>query len=165
VQLISDIASQTNLLALNATIEAARAGEAGKGFAVVASEVKSLAAQTARATEDISAQVSAIQTATGNAVDAINAVGGIIGQVSEISSSIASAVEEQGAATKEITRNTQEAARSTQEVFTNIAGVSQGAGMTESAADHVLASADQLGSTSLRLKQEVDAFLAAIRAA
>jgi methyl-accepting chemotaxis protein len=165
VQLISDIASQTNLLALNATIEAARAGEAGKGFAVVASEVKSLAAQTARATDDISAQVSAIQTATGNAVDAINAVGGIIGQVSEISTSIASAVEEQGAATKEITRNTQEAARSTQEVFSNIAGVSQGAGMTEAAADQVLTSADQLGSTSERLKQEVDAFLAAIRAA
>jgi methyl-accepting chemotaxis protein len=97
VQLISDIASQTNLLALNATIEAARAGEAGKGFAVVASEVKSLATQTARATDDISAQVSAIQMATSNAVDAINAVGGIIGQVSEISASIASAVEEQGA--------------------------------------------------------------------
>jgi methyl-accepting chemotaxis protein len=165
VQLISDIASQTNLLALNATIEAARAGEAGKGFAVVASEVKSLAAQTARATEDISAQVSAIQAATGNAVDAINTVGGIIGQVSEISTSIASAVEEQGAATKEITRNTQEAARSTQEVFANIAGVSQGAGMSEAAADRVLASADKLGSTSERLKQEVDAFLAAIRAA
>ena len=165
VQLISDIASQTNLLALNATIEAARAGEAGKGFAVVASEVKSLAAQTARATEDISAQVSAIQTATGNAVDAINTVGGIIGQVSEISTSIASAVEEQGAATKEITRNTQEAARSTQEVFTNIAGVSQGAGMSEAAADRVLASADKLGVTSEHLKQEVDAFLAAIRAA
>jgi methyl-accepting chemotaxis protein len=165
VQLISDIASQTNLLALNATIEAARAGEAGKGFAVVASEVKSLAAQTARATEDISAQIAAIQAATGNAVDAINAVGGIIGQVSEISTSIASAVEEQGAATKEITRNTQEAARSTQEVFTNIAGVSQGAGMTEAAANRVLAAADKLGSTSEHLKQEVNAFLAAIRTA
>jgi len=165
VQLISDIASQTNLLALNATIEAARAGEAGKGFAVVASEVKSLAAQTARATDDISAQVSAIQGATGNAVEAISAVGSIIGHVNEISTSIASAVEEQGAATKEITRNTQEAARSTQEVFTNIAGVSEGAGTTEAAAKRVLASADKLGSTSEHLKREVDGFLAAIRAA
>jgi methyl-accepting chemotaxis protein len=165
VQLISDIASQTNLLALNATIEAARAGEAGKGFAVVASEVKSLAAQTARATEDISAQVSAIQGATGDAVHAISAVGSIIGHVNEISTSIASAVEEQGAATKEITRNTQEAARSTQEVFTNIAGVSQGAGATDAAAKRVLASADKLRATSEHLKQEVDAFLTAIRAA
>jgi methyl-accepting chemotaxis protein len=165
VKLITDIASQTNLLALNATIEAARAGDAGKGFAVVASEVKSLAAQTARATEDISAQVSAIQGATGNAVEAISAIGSIIGHVNEISTSIASAVEEQGAATKEITRNTQEAARSTQEVFTNIAGVSEGAGTTEAAANHVLASADKLGATSEHLRREVDAFLAAIRAA
>jgi methyl-accepting chemotaxis protein len=165
VQLINDIASQTNLLALNATIEAARAGEAGKGFAVVASEVKSLALQTSKATEDIAAQISAIQNATKNAVDAIKGVGHIIGQVSEISASIASAVEEQGAATKEITRNTQEAARSTEEVSNNIGGVSQGAGMTGKAAGHVLASAAELSRMSDQLKREVDGFLTDIRAA
>jgi methyl-accepting chemotaxis protein len=165
VQLINDIASQTNLLALNATIEAARAGDAGKGFAVVASEVKSLATQTGKATEDIAAQVAAIQTATEGAVGAIKSVGHIIQQVSEISATIASAVEEQGATTKEITRNTQEAARGTQAVSVNIAGVSQGAGMTGKAADHVLTAAGELGRTADKLRTEVDAFLTRIRAA
>jgi methyl-accepting chemotaxis protein len=165
VQLINDIASQTNLLALNATIEAARAGEAGRGFAVVASEVKSLANQTAKATDDIAAQISAIQEATKDAVNAINKVGRIIGEVSEISATIAAAIEEQGAATKEITRNTQEAARGTQSVSANIAGVSQGAGMTGRAADQVLSAAGELGRTSEKLRAEVNAFLARIRTA
>ena len=165
VQLINDIAAQTNLLALNATIEAARAGEAGKGFAVVASEVKSLATQTGKATEDIAAQVNAIQEATQGAVGAIKSVGHIIQQVSEISATIASAVEEQGATTKEITRNTQEAARGTQAVSVNIAGVSQGAGMTGKAADHVLSAAGELGRTADKLRAEVDSFLMRIRAA
>ena len=165
VELINDIASQTNLLALNATIEAARAGEAGKGFAVVASEVKSLAAQTGKATEDIAGQVTAIQSATKSAVDAIKSVGHIIAHVNEISATIASAIEEQGAATKEITRNTQEAARGTRAVSTNIAGVSQGADMTGEAAERVLGAAGELGRMSERLKAEVEAFLAGIRAA
>jgi methyl-accepting chemotaxis protein len=165
VQLINDIAAQTNLLALNATIEAARAGEAGKGFAVVASEVKSLATQTGKATEDIAAQVTAIQEATEGAVTAIKSVGHIIQQVSEISATIASAVEEQSATTKEITRNTQEAARGTQAVSVNIAGVSQGAGATGKAADHVLSAAGELGRTAEKLRAEVDSFLSRIRAA
>ncbi len=165
VQLINDIASQTNLLALNATIEAARAGDAGKGFAVVASEVKSLATQTATATEDIAAQVAAIQSATRSAVDAIKDITRIIGRVNEISASIASAVEEQGAATNEITRNTQEAARATQQVSTNIDGVSQGAGMTGKAAEQVLAAASELSHVSDKLSSEVAAFLEGIRAA
>jgi methyl-accepting chemotaxis protein len=165
VQLINDIAAQTNLLALNATIEAARAGDAGKGFAVVASEVKSLATQTGKATEDIAAQVNAIQDATQGAVSAIKSVGHIIQQVSEISATIASAVEEQSATTKEITRNTQEAARGTQAVSVNISGVSQGAGMTGKAADHVLNAAGELGRTAEKLRAEVDSFLTRIRAA
>ena len=165
VQLINDIASQTNLLALNATIEAARAGEAGKGFAVVASEVKSLASQTGKATEDIAAQVTAIQGATRSAVSAIKSVGGTIGRVNEISTSIASAVEEQGAATQEITRNTQGTARGTHDVSTNIAGVSEGAGMTGKAAEQVLAASAELARVSDQLKGEVDAFLTGIRAA
>ena len=165
VQLINDIASQTNLLALNATIEAARAGEAGKGFAVVASEVKSLAVQTGRATEDIAAQVAAIQSATKGAVDAIRGISHTIAEVNQISTAIASAVEEQGAATQEITRNTQAAARGTQEVYANIAGVSQGAGMTGKAAEHVLASAGDLSRLAEKLRLEVDGFLDGIRAA
>ena len=165
VQLINDIAAQTNLLALNATIEAARAGDAGKGFAVVASEVKSLASQTARATDDIAAQVSAIQDATKGAVNAIKSVGRVISEVSDISVTIASAIEEQGAATKEISRNTQEASRGTQSVSANIVGVSQGAGMTGRAADQVLTAAGELSRTSEKLRAEIDAFLARIRAA
>ena len=164
VSLISDVASQTNLLALNATIEAARAGEAGKGFAVVASEVKALANQTGKATEEIAGQVAAIQNATNSAVAAIKRIGGTIGEVSEVSSSIASAVEEQGAATKEITRNTQEASRGTQEVSSNIAGVSAGANETGASASKVLTGADDLGSQATKLKAEVDRFLAEVRA-
>ncbi len=165
VQLINAIASQTNLLALNATIEAARAGEAGKGFAVVASEVKSLATQTAKATDDIAALVLSIQSATKGAIDAIHGVSRIIARVNEISTSIASAVEEQGAATREITCNTQEAARGTQEVSTTIGGVSEGAGMTRKAAEHVLSAAAELSQVSEKLRGDVDAFLTGIRAA
>jgi methyl-accepting chemotaxis protein len=165
VGLISDIAGQTNLLALNATIEAARAGEAGKGFAVVASEVKSLATQTGKATEDIAAQVAAIQAATRSAVEAIRGVFDVITAVSDISTSIASAIEEQGAATQEISRNTQAAARGTQEVYGNIDGVSQGAAMTGKAAEQVLSAAGELSQGAEQLKAEVGAFLDAIRAA
>jgi methyl-accepting chemotaxis protein len=125
VKLISDIASQTNLLALNATIEAARAGEAGKGFAVVASEVKNLANQTAKATEEIGQLVGAIQGATADTVTAIQSIGKTIGRISEISTVVATSVEEQRGATQEIARNVQEAAKGTQEVSSNINGVSQ----------------------------------------
>jgi methyl-accepting chemotaxis protein len=165
VQLIQDIASQTNLLALNATIEAARAGEAGKGFAVVASEVKSLATQTSKATEEIAGQIASIQTVTGEAVTAIQAIGGTIGRISEISTAIASAVEEQGAATQEIARNTQQAAKGTEEVSANISGVSTAVGQTGSTAANVKASAEQLGRQSGTLRDDVDRFLAKIRAA
>jgi methyl-accepting chemotaxis protein len=165
VELIQDIASQTNLLALNATIEAARAGEAGKGFAVVASEVKSLANQTAKATEEIAAQIGSIQTVTGEAVTAIQGIGGTIGHISEISTTIASAVEEQGAATQEIARNTQEAARGTEQVSSNISGVNRAAGETGAAAAQVLASAEQLGRQSETLRGDVNRFLEKIRAA
>ncbi|HEX2113061.1 MAG TPA: HAMP domain-containing methyl-accepting chemotaxis protein, partial [Alphaproteobacteria bacterium] len=165
VKLINDIAAQTNLLALNATIEAARAGEAGKGFAVVASEVKSLANQTAKATEEISAQIAAVQNVTQNAVDAIKRIGGTIGEVSTVATSIASAVEEQGAATKEITRNTQEAARRTKDVSENVAGVASGADATGAAAQGVKSAAEALGVQTDRLRHQVDDFLAKIRAA
>jgi len=165
VQLISDIDSQTNLLALNATIEAARAGEAGKGFAVVASEVKSLANQTAKATEDITVQITDIQQASGTAVHAIEAIGKIIAEIDEISTGIAAAVEQQGAATEEISRNVQEAAAGTQEVSTNIAGVNAATGETGRAAGEVLASADQLKREADNLKIEVARFLGQVRAA
>jgi methyl-accepting chemotaxis protein len=165
VKLISDIASQTNLLALNATIEAARAGEAGRGFAVVASEVKSLASQTAKATEDISAQVAAMQDATAEAVQAIESIGGTIGSINEIATVIASAVEEQGSATREIARNVQEAAQGTSEVSSNIVGVNAAAGETGTAATQVLASAEQLSGQAATLRGDVDRFLANIRAA
>ena len=165
VNLISDIASQTNLLALNATIEAARAGEAGRGFAVVASEVKSLASQTARATEDISAQVAAMQDATAEAVQAIEGIGTTIGSINEIATVIASAVEEQGSATREIARNVQEAAQGTGEVSSNIVGVNAAAGETGTAATQVLASAEQLSGQAATLRGDVDRFLANIRAA
>jgi methyl-accepting chemotaxis protein len=165
VQLISGIASQTNLLALNATIEAARAGEAGRGFAVVASEVKSLASQTAKATEEITGQIAAIQAATNNVVEAIKKIGGTIDQVNDISVSIASAVKQQGVATQEIVRNTEQAANGTAEVSSNISGVSEGIAATETAASRVLAAADQLGKQTASLRAEVDHFLADIQAA
>jgi len=165
VKLINDIAAQTNLLALNATIEAARAGEAGKGFAVVASEVKSLANQTAKATEEISAQIAAVQNVTQSAVDAIKRIGGTIGEVSTVATSIASAVEEQGAATREITRNTQEAARRTKDVSDNVAGVAQGADATGAAAQGVKSAAEALGTQTDRLRGQVNDFLSKIRAA
>ena len=165
VQLISDIASQTNLLALIATIEAARAGEAGKGFAVVASEGKSLANQTARATEDIGAQIRAIQSEVGQSVTAIKGIGATIQEISEISTAIATAVEEQGAATQEIARNVQQAAAGTQEVSTNITGVTQAAGETGQAAGQVLSAAEELGRQSNVLQKQVDQFIASIRAA
>jgi len=165
VALINDIASQTNLLALNATIEAARAGEAGKGFAVVASEVKSLANQTAKATDDIRAQVAAIQAETRSAVDAIQGISKTILEVNEISSSIAAAVEEQTAATQEITRNVHEAASGTQDVSKNISGVSAAVDKAGQAATEVLADADELAKQSDSLRREVDNFLATVRAA
>jgi methyl-accepting chemotaxis protein len=165
VKLISDIAGQTNLLALNATIEAARAGDAGKGFAVVASEVKSLANQTAKATEEISAQVAAVRSATGNAVEAIKSIGGTIGTINEIATTIAAAVEEQGAATREIARNVQEAAQGTGQVSSSIVGVNQAASEAGSAANQVLASAAKLGQQAETLRGDVDGFLARIRAA
>jgi methyl-accepting chemotaxis protein len=165
IGLINDIAGQTNLLALNATIEAARAGEAGKGFAVVASEVKSLANQTAKATEDISAQIAAVQNVTKEAVDAIKRIGGTIAEVSSIATSIAGAVEEQGAATQEITRNTQQAATRTRDVSENISGVTSEADATGAAAEGVRTAAESLGQQADRLRGQVNDFLSKIRAA
>ncbi len=165
VKLIADIASQTNLLALNATIEAARAGEAGKGFAVVASEVKSLATQTAKATEEIAAKVAEMQSATDSSVHAIGSITGTIGRINEIATTIASAVEEQGAATQEIARNVQQASAGTGEVTSNIAGVSQAAGDTGSAATQVLGAASELAKQGETLRADVGKFLANIRAA
>jgi methyl-accepting chemotaxis protein len=165
IKLINDIASQTNLLALNATIEAARAGDAGKGFAVVASEVKSLANQTARATEDIRGQVAAIQGETDSAVAAIRSISTTILEVNEISASIAAAVEEQSAATREITRNVQQAATGTENVSRHISGVSEAADHAGSAATQVLSAANDLAGQSASLRGEVDRFLSTIRAA
>ncbi|MDZ5647110.1 methyl-accepting chemotaxis protein [Nitrospirillum sp. BR 11828] len=165
VALISDIAGQTNLLALNATIEAARAGEAGKGFAVVASEVKALANQTERATSDIRQQIESMQAATGQAAGAIAAIGQTIGEIDHITTTIAAAVEEQGAATQEIARNVAEAARGTSEVSAGMNGVREVAGETGSVAGEVLMAADDLSAQAETLRTRVSTFLAALRAA
>ena len=159
------IAEQTNLLALNATIEAARAGDAGRGFAVVASEVKSLASQTAKATDEISNHISGMQQATEESVAAIKEIGATIGQISAIASTIAGAVEQQGAATQEIARNVQGVAAGTQDAAANIVKVNRGASETGSASEQVLNSAKSLSGESTRLRAELDRFMANIRAA
>jgi methyl-accepting chemotaxis protein len=165
VQLITGIAEQTNLLALNATIEAARAGDAGRGFAVVAQEVKALAAQTAKATDEIGKQILDMQSATQESVDAIKQIGVVILQISDVSGVIAAAVEEQGAATREIARNVQMASDGAARVGSAIADVYQGAADTGSASGQVLSSAQSLSDQASQLKLEVDSFLASIRAA
>jgi methyl-accepting chemotaxis protein len=165
VDLIQVIASQTNLLALNATIEAARAGEAGRGFAVVASEVKSLASQTAKATDEIRAQIASMQSVTTSAVSAIRNIGQIIGEINDVTTAIAAAVEEQGAATREIARNIQHAAGGTTEVSGNIAGVSAASAEAGAAAAEVLNASAALRREAEGLRAEIDAFLGNIRAA
>jgi methyl-accepting chemotaxis protein len=165
VELINTIAGQTNLLALNATIEAARAGDAGRGFAVVASEVKALAEQTAKATGEIGTQITGIQDATRESVGAIRDIGDVIGRMAEVAATIAAAVEQQGTATQEISRNVQQAAQGTLQVSSNISDVQRGASETGAASAHVLAAAKSLSADSQRLKLEVGKFLDTVRAA
>jgi methyl-accepting chemotaxis protein len=165
VDLIQVIASQTNLLALNATIEAARAGEAGRGFAVVASEVKSLASQTAKATDEIRTQIASMQQVASSAVTAIRTIGGTIAEINEVTTAIAAAVEEQGAATREIARNIQQAAGGTTEVSSNITGVSAASVQAGSSAADVLSASDALRREADTLRAEIDTFLTTIRAA
>jgi methyl-accepting chemotaxis protein len=165
VKLITAIAEQTNLLALNATIEAARAGDAGRGFAVVASEVKSLASQTAKATDEISTHIAGMQGATQESVAAIKEIGGTIGQISNIASTIASAVEEQSSATQEIARSVQNVAQGTGEAAVNIMEVNRGAAETGSASANVLEAARSLSAESSRLREELNRFMSNIRAA
>jgi methyl-accepting chemotaxis protein len=165
IKLITSVAEQTNLLALNATIEAARAGEAGRGFAVVAQEVKALASQTAKATDEIGVQIAGMQTATQEAVGSIKLISSTIGKISEITSAISAAIEEQGAATQEISGNIQRTANGTTQVAGTIAEVSQGANQTGAASSQLLSSARQLSDSTTSLQAEIDGFLKSIAAA